>query len=58
MSDEKRGDEPPKEPQTDAAPKPPLCPWEPTLTREEIRRRIEEPGGMTLEEFRKHGGLQ
>jgi len=35
-----------------------LCPWEPTLTREEIQRRIEEPGGMTLEEFRKQVGLK
>ncbi len=31
----------------------PLCPWDPTLTREEIQRRIEEPAGMTLAEFRK-----
>jgi len=30
-----------------------LCPWEPELTREEIQKRIEEPGGMTLAEFRK-----
>lgn len=30
-----------------------LCPWEPDLTREEIQRRIDEPGGMTLAEFRK-----
>ena len=30
-----------------------LCPWEPGLTREEIQRRIDEPGGMTLAEFRK-----
>ena len=34
----------------------PLCPWEPTLTREEIQRRIDEPGGMTLAEFRKQLG--
>jgi hypothetical protein len=30
-----------------------LCPWEPNLTHEEIQRRIDEPGGMTLAEFRK-----
>jgi hypothetical protein len=30
-----------------------LCPWEPDLTREEIQRRIDEPGGMTLAEYRK-----
>ena len=24
-----------------------LCPWEPDLTREEVQRRIDEPGGMT-----------
>jgi hypothetical protein len=34
----------------------PFCPWEPTLTPEEARRRIEEPGGMTLAEFRKRQG--
>ena len=34
----------------------PLCPWEPSLTPEEARRRIEEPGGMTLAEFRKRMG--
>jgi hypothetical protein len=34
----------------------PLCPWEPELTREEIQRRINEPGGMTLAEFRKQRG--
>ncbi len=33
-----------------------LCPWEPDLTREEIQRRIDEPGGMTLAEFRKRMG--
>jgi hypothetical protein len=31
----------------------PLCPWDPTLTREEALRLIQEPGGMTLAEFRK-----
>jgi hypothetical protein len=34
----------------------PLCPWDPTLTREEIQRRIAE-GGMSLAEFRKHVGI-
>jgi hypothetical protein len=29
-----------------------LWPWEPELTREEALRRIAEPGGMTLAEFR------
>lgn len=45
-------------PNNEPKPSEPLCPWEPTLTREEIQRRIDEPGGMTLEEFRKQGGLQ
>jgi len=31
----------------------PLCPWDPALTHEEAQRRIAEPGGMTLAEFRK-----
>lgn len=35
-----------------------LCPWEPGLTREEIQRRIDEPGGMTLAEFRKQVGIR
>jgi hypothetical protein len=35
----------------------PLCPWEPELTREEIQRRIDEPGGMSLAEFRKQMGM-
>ncbi len=30
-----------------------FCPWEPTLTTEQARERIAEPGGMTLAEFRK-----
>ncbi len=34
----------------------PFCPWEPTLTPEEARRRIAEPGGMALAEFRKRMG--
>jgi hypothetical protein len=34
----------------------PICPWEPNLTREEIERRMAEPGGMTLAEFRKQAG--
>jgi hypothetical protein len=34
-----------------------LCPWEPGLTREEVQRRIDEPGGMTLAEFRKQMGF-
>jgi len=34
----------------------PLCPWEPTLTIEEARKRIQEPGGTTLAEFRKRMG--
>jgi hypothetical protein len=35
----------------------PPCPWEPDLTEEEIRRRIQEPGGSTLAEFwRRQGG--
>ncbi len=33
-----------------------LCAWEPDLTRDEIQRRIDEPGGMTLAEFRKQMG--
>ncbi len=33
----------------------PLCLWEPDLTREEIQKRIDEPGGMTLAEFRRLG---
>jgi len=31
--------------------KEPLCPWDPTLTKEEIRRRIDAPGAMPLDEF-------
>jgi len=35
----------------------PPCPWEAELSEPEIRRRIEEPGASTLEEFwRKRGG--
>jgi hypothetical protein len=33
-----------------------LCPWEPELTRAEIQRRIDEPGGMSLAEFRRQMG--
>ena len=33
-----------------------LCPWEPGLTHDEAQRRIAEPGGMTLAEFRKRMG--
>jgi hypothetical protein len=36
----------------------PLCPWEPDLTDEEIERRIQEPGGMTLREFFDETGLK
>ena len=35
----------------------PPCPWEPGLSEEEIRRRIQEPGGSTLAEFwQRQGG--
>ena len=34
----------------------PACPWEPGLTEEEIRRRIDEPGGTTLSEFWRQRG--
>ena len=34
----------------------PLCPWEPSLTRAEINRRIAE-GGMSLAEFRAQVGI-
>ncbi len=33
-----------------------LCPWEPALTHEEILQRVNEPGGMTLAEFRRQTG--
>ena len=36
----------------------PLCPWEPGLTRGEIQRRIEEPGSMSLAEFRRQMGMR
>lgn len=36
----------------------PICPWEPGLTKEEIRRRIGEPGGMPLAEFLQKMGLK
>lgn len=36
----------------------PLCPWDPTLTKEEIDRRIAEGGGMTLKEFWKKMGVE
>jgi hypothetical protein len=35
-----------------------LCPWEPELTREEIQRRIDEPGGTSLAEFRRQMGMR
>ena len=35
----------------------PICPWEPTLTTEEIDRRIAE-GGTSLAEFWKKMGVQ
>jgi hypothetical protein len=44
MNDEKRGDEPPKEP---------LCPWNPAITKAELDRRAAEPGGLALAEFWK-----
>jgi hypothetical protein len=31
----------------------PLCPWEPTLTRAEVERRIRESKGRTWAEIRK-----
>lgn len=34
-----------------------LCPWEPGLTREEIQKRMDEPGGMSLAEFRRQMGM-
>jgi hypothetical protein len=60
MNDPEPTDEPqptdaPKEEDTEQA-KPPLCSWEPSLTREEIDRRIAEPGGMPLYAFRKMMG--
>jgi hypothetical protein len=36
----------------------PLCPWEPDLTREEMERRIAEPGGMTLDDFWRKMGVK
>lgn len=36
----------------------PLCPWDPTLTKEEINRRMTEPGAMTLAEFWKKMGVE
>jgi hypothetical protein len=38
--------------------KEPLCPWEPDLTKDEIQRRINEPGGMTLDEFWRKMGVK
>ena len=35
----------------------PLCPWDPTITKEEIDRRMKEPGAMTLAEFWKRMGV-
>lgn len=36
----------------------PLCPWDPTITKEEIDRRMKEPGAMTLAEFWKRMGVE
>ena len=36
----------------------PLCPWDPTITKEEINRRIAEGGGTTLAEFWKKMGVE
>jgi hypothetical protein len=41
-----------------AAAKEPICPWEPDLTREDMERRIKEPGGMTLDEFWRKMGVK
>jgi hypothetical protein len=54
-NDEPEPTDVPKE--EDAAPtKPPLCPWNPSLTHEDIERIIAEPGGMPLSAFRKMKG--
>ena len=34
----------------------PICPWDPSLTREEIDRIAAEPGGMSLADFWKKMG--
>ena len=36
----------------------PICPWDPTLTREEIDRRSAAGGGIPLAEFWKRMGVQ
>lgn len=36
----------------------PLCPWDPSLTREEIDRRVAAGGGMSLAEFWKKMGVE
>jgi len=34
----------------------PLVPWDPSITKEELDRRANEPGGSTLAEFWKRMG--
>jgi len=36
----------------------PLCPWDPTIDKAEIERRMKEPGAMTLAEFWKKMGVE
>jgi hypothetical protein len=36
----------------------PICPWDPTLTEEELDRRAKEPGGRTLAEILKRLGAE
>jgi hypothetical protein len=39
-----------------APPVEPICPWDPTITLEELERRRQEPGGRTLPEIWKRLG--
>lgn len=36
----------------------PICPWDPTLTHEEIERIANEPGGCTLDEIWRELGVK
>jgi hypothetical protein len=36
----------------------PICPWDPTLTREELDRRSAAGGGIPLTEFWKRMGVE
>lgn len=40
------------------ASKEPLCPWDPSLTREQVDREIAEGGGKTLDEIWKELGVK